>query len=47
MVRVGIRDRFGESGKPDELLKELGLTASDIVKAIELARHRRNRFFAK
>jgi len=32
---VGIRDRFGESGAPAELLKKFGLTASDVVKAVE------------
>lgn len=47
MIRVGVQDRFGESGKPDELMKELGLTASEIVKAVELVKHRRDRFFAK
>jgi transketolase len=33
MKRVGIRDRFGESGHPDELLEHLGLTAKHIVRA--------------
>lgn len=33
--RIGMRDRFGESGKPDELLEHFGLTA----KHIELAAH--------
>lgn len=33
MRRVGIRDRFGQSGKPDELFKEYNLTASDITLA--------------
>lgn len=31
--RVGIRDVFGESGKPDELLKKYGLTSGDIAQA--------------
>lgn len=31
MVRVGINDRFGKSGKPADLLKEYGLTASNVV----------------
>lgn len=31
--RVGMRDRFGESGKPDELLKHFGLTAEHIMMA--------------
>ena len=35
MKMVGIRDRFGESGEPEELLKLFGLTSSDIVKAVK------------
>jgi transketolase len=31
MIRVGMNDRFGESGRPDELLKHFGLTASHIA----------------
>jgi len=34
VLRVGIKDVFGESGKPAELLKAYGLTAEDIVKAV-------------
>jgi len=41
LVRVGIRDRFGESGKPGELLEAFGLTAPHIVEAVELARRKR------
>lgn len=33
MRRVGVRDRFGQSGKPDELFKEYNLTAGDITLA--------------
>ena len=33
MRRVGVRDRFGESGDPNELLEKFGLKAKDIVKA--------------
>lgn len=33
MKRIGIRDRFGESGKPDELLEKFGLTAKHIAMA--------------
>lgn len=29
--RIGIKDRFGESGSPDELLEHFGLTAKHIV----------------
>ncbi|BCB95091.1 transketolase [Dissulfurispira thermophila] len=32
--RIGIKDTFGGSGKPDELLKLYGLTAEDIVKTV-------------
>ncbi|MGE5628085.1 MAG: transketolase family protein [Solirubrobacterales bacterium] len=35
VIRVGIKDVFGESGKPAELLKAYGLTAEDIVKAVK------------
>lgn len=35
--RIGVRDRFGRSGKPEELMKLYGLTAEDIVKAIRQA----------
>ena len=33
MVRVGMKDRFGESGKPEELLKHFGLTANHLALA--------------
>lgn len=33
MKRIGIQDRFGTSGSPEELLKHYGLTAEDIKKA--------------
>ncbi len=37
IVRIGIKDTFGQSGKPDELLKEYGLDAESIAnKVIEL-----------
>jgi len=32
MKRIGILDRFGQSGKPEELMREYGLTAENIVK---------------
>ena len=35
MKMVAVKDSFGESGKPDELLKKYGLTAKDIVKAVK------------
>ncbi len=31
--RIGMQDRFGESGEPDELLKHFNLTAPSIVDA--------------
>ncbi len=31
MIRVGMNDRFGESGRPDELLKHFGLTPAHIA----------------
>lgn len=36
MKRVGIRDVFGMSGKPEELMKAYGITAEDIVNAAKL-----------
>lgn len=35
MLRVGLRDVFGESGKPEELLRKYGLTAVDIANAVQ------------
>lgn len=35
MQRVGIRDKFGESGAPNELLVKYGLTPQDIVAAVK------------
>lgn len=35
MKLVGIKDRFGQSGKPLQLVEEYGLTASDLVAAIK------------
>lgn len=34
VIRIGIRDQFGQSGTPAELMKEYGLTAEDIVSSI-------------
>lgn len=33
--KIGVQDRFGQSGKPMEVLAEYGLTAPQIAKAIE------------
>ena len=35
MEFVGVNDRFGESGKPAELLKKYGMSSSSIVAAVE------------
>ncbi len=32
---IGIKDKFGHSGKPNELFKEYGITSTDIVKVIK------------
>ncbi|MBI4832242.1 MAG: transketolase family protein [Candidatus Lindowbacteria bacterium] len=37
VVRVGIRDQFGRSGEPDELMAAYGLTAENIVQAVREA----------
>ena len=42
LERVGTRDTFGESGKPDELMQKYGLTAADIVNAAKKSISRRN-----
>ncbi len=34
MVRVGVKDTFGESGKPEELYKKYGLSYENIVNAV-------------
>ncbi len=42
MSRMGIRDQFGQSGKPADLLKQYQLTAEDIAKeALRLLETRR------
>jgi transketolase len=35
VLRIGIRDNFGCSGKSEELLKLYGLTAENIVKTVQ------------
>lgn len=34
VLRVGVQDKFGKSGKAEELLKEYGLTAEEIVSRV-------------
>jgi transketolase len=41
LTRLGIRDTFGTSGKPGELLKHFGLTADDITAAARLVYQRK------
>jgi len=39
--RIGVMDTFGESGKPNELMKKYGLTSDDIVKVCrEAVKHK-------
>lgn len=35
LARVGIKDTFGESGRPSELLVKYGLTSREIIKAVQ------------
>ena len=35
VLRVGVKDTFGESGKPNELLEKYGLTSNDIVNKVK------------
>lgn len=35
VLKVGVNDVFGESGKPDELLKKYGLTAEAVVEKVK------------
>lgn len=37
VVRVGVKDTFGESGKPSELMAKYGLMASDVEEAVRKA----------
>lgn len=36
MKRIGINDKFGESGKPEELYKKYGLTKENIIKEVKI-----------
>ena len=33
--RVGVEERFGQSGKPDDLFREYGLTAENIAARVK------------
>lgn len=37
ITMIGVQDRFGQSGKPAELMKEYNITAADIVDAVKAA----------
>ena len=37
VVRVGLRDRFGESGSPEDLMRACGLLPEDILRAVRKA----------
>lgn len=37
VLKIGVQDKFGESGKPNELLEAYGLTAKDIVEKAKKA----------
>ena len=37
VLKVGVKDVFGESGKPNELLVKYGLTANDIIQKVKKA----------
>ena len=38
---IGVKDRFGQSGDPDDLMVEYQLTADDIVTATEVVLKRK------
>jgi len=40
IMRIGINDSFGESGKPDELYKKYMLTKENIIKSVKLLRRK-------
>lgn len=44
MVRVGIKDTFGQSGKPMELVKLYNIDADDIVLAVKHAVEKKNKY---
>ncbi|MBW2979962.1 transketolase family protein [Candidatus Woesearchaeota archaeon] len=43
LERVGVKDKFGESGKPAELYEKYGLTSNDIIKAVKKVIGRKKR----
>ena len=43
MVRVGVKDCYGKSGVPAQLLKDYGLTAEDVAEAAKKAMAKKNK----
>lgn len=43
MVRVGVKDCFGKSGVPAQLLKDYGLTAEDVAESAKKAMAKKNK----
>lgn len=43
MVRVGISDTFGESGRPQELMEKYGLTKAALIEAVHKVLNRKNK----
>ncbi|MCS5537006.1 MAG: hypothetical protein NZ770_02775, partial [Candidatus Poseidoniaceae archaeon] len=43
LERVGVKDRFGESGQAEEMLDLLNINTADIVEAAKRAIERKNR----
>ena len=44
MEIIGVKDRFGESGEPNELLEKFGLTAKNIIEAVKKVIKRKQKF---
>jgi transketolase len=42
LLRLGVHDRFGESGKPQEVLEHFGLTGRKLVEPILAAQRSRS-----
>ena len=41
VIRVGLKDRFGESGSPEELLTAFQLNTDSVINAIKKAARRK------
>ena len=35
ILRIGVQDKFGKSGKPEKLMEMYGLTAADIAEKVK------------